>query len=320
MTISRASLVDLPVSPWRAPLQPGETLASVAVRYAAIFGEGRAFVSQLLDMPGEHLAAIAVQNDAARAFARVNAIPDETLEATMILPAPGEALGRVRYHGIILDRDHIETATMRIAPGRLAKDLAAGGEPWQRYHWSIRCLAADPETGEVLIDRCPACGSPFWWRDVREITRCPNLVCGLQLTSLPVQRLRGAGLRALRSLSDLFCPGQDAKVRSGMPDAVRAWPVADILDLIEWLARLGFRLQGHAEPPLGLRERLAGLAMLEDWPVPFERHLRRYWRVRGSNDRLARVLALGELETLLQSLRPPRARDFVGPVLRRIRR
>jgi hypothetical protein len=222
-----------------------------------------------------------------------------------------------------LYRGYFHVAAHAMAHGRrarLAKDLAAGGEPWQRYLWSIRCLAADPETGEVLTDRCPACGSPFWWRDVREITRCPNLVCGLQLTSLPVQRLRGASLRALRSLSDLFCRGQDAKVRAGMPDAVRAWPAADILDLIEWLARLGFRLQGHAEPPLGLRERLAGLAMLEDWPVPFERHLRRYWRVRGSKDRLARVLALGGLETCLQSLRSKKARDFVGPILRQVRR
>jgi hypothetical protein len=277
-------------------------------------------VSQLLDMPGEHLAAIAVQNDAARAFARVNAIPDEAVEATMLLPAPGESLGRVRYHGLVLDRDQIETAVMRIAPGRLAKDLAAGDEPWQRYLWSIRCLPLDPETGETLLDRCPACGSPFWWRDVREMTRCPNLSCGLQLTSLPVQRLRGAGLRAFRSLSDLFCPGQDANARAGLPEAVRAWPMADIVDLIEWLARLEFRLRGRAELPLGLRERLAGLAMLQQWPEPIERHLDRYWRGRITKDRLARVLALGELETMLQSLRSKRARDFAGPVLRQIRR
>jgi hypothetical protein len=319
MTPLRASWLDLPVSPWRAPLQPGETLPSVAVRFGAIFGNGRAFVSQLLDMPGDHLAAITVREEAARAFSRVNGIPDEALQTVLMRPAPGEPLGRVRYHGLILDRDQVETAAMRIAPRRLAQDLATGDEPWQRYLWSIRCLPADPETGEILHDRCPECGCPFWWRDIREITRCPSLSCGLRLASIPPRRLRGANLLTLQSLADLFRPERDAGVWKRLPEAVSEWPVADILDLIDWLARLERRLRGRSEAEHDLQKRSNGLALLEGWPTSIEHHLERYWQVRGSKGRLGRVLVAGELETMLQNLRSERAREFVSPVLRRVR-
>ncbi|AWM87091.1 hypothetical protein C4E04_10320 [Microvirga sp. 17 mud 1-3] len=292
----------------------------MAVRFGSIFGDGRAFVPQLLDMPGDHLAAIAVREEAARAFARVNGIPDGALQTVLMRPVPGEPLGRVHYHGLILDRDQVETAAMRIAPNRLAQDLAAGHEPWQRYLWSIRCLPADSETGEVLHDRCPECGCPFWWRDIHEITRCPNLSCGLRLASIPARRLRGANLLSLQSLANLFRPQRDAGVWKRLPEAVSEWPVADVLDLIDWLARLEGRVRGWSDAGLGLRERSKGLALLEEWPVSIEHHLERYWRVRGSKGRLGRVLVAGELETILQNLRSERAREFVGPVLRRVRR
>jgi hypothetical protein len=121
-------------------------------------------------------------------------------------------------------------------------------------------------------------------------------------------------------LADLFRPGRDIALWDRLPDAVRAWPVADILDLIEWLPQLEAHLRGAPKPIPSLQERWDGLTLLETWPVPIEFLLSRHWRSRGTKSRLGRVLVLGELETILQSLRSQRARDFVSPVVRQVRR
>lgn len=307
----------------RAPIQEDESLTSTVVRLAETFGYNAPgeLVVELLGLLDGDLASLPVWRDRAGLFGILNGMTEAELEAALILPAGEDLPSRIRLGSLVLDRDQVETAVMHVAPGQLARDLKQHGECWHRRTWAIRCLPADPATGEVLIDRCPACGAPFWWRDLVTVSQCSNEECRLLLDQVPPRFLPGQEREWFRPLGDLLGPDAAARdrVRNSLPADVRGWPEADILDTAEWVATLEDRLAGRPRMSLGLEDRSRGLARLQAWPGSVDGILDDHWTRRAAEGRFGRLRASAEAEAALCDLRSLKGRAFVSDALREVR-
>lgn len=307
----------------RAPVREDESLTSVAIRLAGTLGYNAPgeLVAEMLEIQDSNLASLPVWQDRANLFRILNGMTEAELEAGLVLPAHADLRSRVRFGSLTLDRDQIETARMRIAPGQLARDRQRHGEGWHRRTWSIRCLPADPATGELLIDHCPACGSPFWWRDLVTVSHCPNEDCLLPLDRLPPTYLPDPEREQLKPLSDLLGPDEAARerLRSSLPDEVQGWPEADILDTVEWLATLEDSLASRPTTALGCVDRARGLRRLQAWPGSVGTILDDHWADRAGEGRLGRLRAAAETEAALRDLRSLRGRAFVAETVREVR-
>jgi len=307
----------------RAPVREDESLTSVAIRLAGTLGYNAPgeLVAEMLEIQDGDLASLPVWRDRAGLFGILNGMTEAELAAGLVLPANEDLRSRVRLGFLILDRDQLETARMRIAPGQLARDLAQHGECWHRRTWSIRCLPADPATGEVLIDRCPSCATPLWWRDLVAVSQCPNEECRLPFERVTPMVLRDREREWIKPLGDLLGPDGTARerLRSSLPPEVRSWPEADILDAVDWLATLEDRLAGRPAVTLGLENRARGLSRLQGWPGSVDALLERHWAIDSGAGRLARLRAAAFAEAAVQDLRSLRSRSLIGDVVREVR-
>lgn len=299
----------------RAPVRKGESLTSVAIRLAGTLGYNAPgeLVAEMLGIQDGELASLPVWQNRAGLFGILNGMTEAELQAGLVLPAHEDLRSRVRIGSLILDRDQFETARMRIAPGQLARDLEQHGECWHRRTWSIRCLPADPATGEVLIDRCPSCGSPLWWRDLVAVSQCPSEECRLPLDRLPPTFLADREREWIKPLGDLLGPEETARgrLRSSLPAEAQGWPEADILDTADWLAALEDRLAGGPATTLGLEHRARGLSRLQGWPGSVDDLLDCHWAPRAGAGRLARLRAAAFAEAAVQDLRSLRGRALM---------
>jgi hypothetical protein len=113
----------------RAPLREDESLTSVAIRLAGTLGYNTPgeLVAEMLEIQDSNLASLPVWQDRANLFRVLNGMTEAELEAGLVLPAHQDLSSRVRFGSLTLDRDQIETARMRVAPGQLARDRQRHG-------------------------------------------------------------------------------------------------------------------------------------------------------------------------------------------------
>lgn len=72
----------------------------------------------------------------------------------------------IDFFGAEIRRSSLHSSTRRIAPTSLTS------RPYQRAVWSLRILTFDPASKELLIDKCPACGSLLNFTNTRSIEIC----------------------------------------------------------------------------------------------------------------------------------------------------
>jgi hypothetical protein len=173
----------------------------------------------------------------------------------------------------------------------------------------------------VLIDHCPACRSPFWWRDLVAVSHCPNEDCLLPLDRLAPTYLPDPEREQLEPLGDPLGPDEAARerLRGSLPGEFHGWPEADILDTVEWLATLENRLAGRPSTALGCVDRVGGLRRLQAWPGSVDGLLDDHWAGRVREGRLGRLRASAETEAALRDLHSIRGRAFVAETVREVR-
>lgn len=78
----------------------------------------------------------------------------------------GDLVGGMDFYGLTI-RDRLkEYRFRRVSP------LALSRSDHYRQVWDLRCFAFDPETLEVLIDRCPECSRPLDWNRAYGVGKC----------------------------------------------------------------------------------------------------------------------------------------------------
>jgi len=87
----------------------------------------------------------------------------------------------VSFFGQPIARSHFATAR-RVAPSALKL------RNHQRAVWAIKWIGFDPESMEMLIDRCPSCAVPLGWETTYGPSRCGCCRCDLRDYPQPTER------------------------------------------------------------------------------------------------------------------------------------
>ena len=204
----------------------------------------------------------------------------------------------VRWGEGVLRRGDLLLDRRRIAPAAL-RDAA-----YVRAAWQCRHLPYDADTGELLLERCPACSKTLRWSRAWGVGSCEW--CRADLASLERPKLHARRLPAYQrfaALTSVIAPVR-AQARVGLaPELARlAEPV-----LIDLVIGAGAAL-GPSPKAIGrsrLRQLAAaemggaigrGMALISGWPHAFRQHVAKRFRACDDKDGqrlLQAVRALG---------------------------
>lgn len=150
---------------------------------------------------------------------------------------------------------------------------------YHRAIWSIRALPFCPQTGEMLLDRCPACNEVQKWHHCNGIDRCD--FCAWALTDAQPTLVPPPLLGRLRLAAALIdpVPAHRAAAIAALPPEIQVLGPGPAFDLLTVLA-------GVVEPTIRMRGRIgfkpdstpsaicAAMAeawdLLAGWPGNFE--------------------------------------------------
>jgi hypothetical protein len=294
----------IPNTPWlkTVPQFDDEAIASVAVRLAPM---GRIDTDTLLrlhlDMPGQSVSTIATRPEAIAELGALGSFDLDRLSfgAWKIFKDRTRFLGREMPVGWFIPE------LRRVAPAKL---LADGDGARIRNDWLVVAMPCDLETGEVLLDRCPACLSLLGWKNLRNVWSCQ--ACEFDLRTAAPRWCLSEEMTAANELADFIVDPDDK-----LPSALVALPFLDVLKLASWLTY--FRAIPQ-ELSLGItaKNSALGFFQLKRWPMSFDEVVLDLLGVSGANDLAAgdaitRSKAAAGIIACIDRLPSTKARDFV---------
>jgi hypothetical protein len=208
---------------------------------------------QFADEPILAAAAAAMRTDPARLRA--------------IAFAPGNKRDTILLGDLAVPRTIIDLDRRRIAP------LTLADRPHHRAAWLNLLLPYCPESLEVIVDQCPACG-PLGWRHTKGIANCEG--CGQLVPRSPDAPLQAAMTDEYRAVADLLSRESaraDAALKR-MPYAVALFSrttIASIMiraGLIARRARSGWAIEALTEQPSSVvaAAMCSGYRIVTGWP------------------------------------------------------
>ena len=173
----------------------------------------------------------------------------------------------VSFFGAAVPHYDLDLRSRRIAPAALKRSHH------HRALWTHRLLLADPETCQLLIDRCPACRLRLGWNSMRSMARCDR--CDADLLDAEAPYVDPAQRDGFRFMTGLLHPVPETRTLalSALPDDIAGLDRGEVFEM-------GWRLAGLFAPVDAVRsrharrlhqgdvlERLAlGAALLRGWP------------------------------------------------------
>lgn len=248
----------IPNTPWVSTVQQfdDEAIASLAVRLAPM---GRIDTDTLLrlhlDMRGQSVSTIATKPNAIAELAALGSFDPERLS----MGAWENFKDRTEFLGREFPVGWFVPERRRVAPARLAAD---GENARIRNVWLVAAMPCDVETGEVLLDRCPACLNLLGWTNLRTVWTCQ--ACDFDLRFAAPRLCPPETFAAAKELASFIF---DRGVR--LPPPLDELPSLDLLKLCSWLAHVRML---PAELFLGItaKNAPAGFAQVKRWPHSFD--------------------------------------------------
>jgi hypothetical protein len=163
----------------------------------------------------------------------------------------------VSVYGRAMPPDWLVTDRRRLAPARLNGD---GDQPWIRMLWQIGSLPCDPETGEMLVDRCD-CGEPLWWARTEKVWQCVK--CEADVRHQAAKYMPSDIWDAARELAALIVHGQ----RPLLPKPFDTMPERSLFAAMNWFGYF-HDLEKWLKPAAA--NALTGFRALQQWPNSFD--------------------------------------------------
>jgi hypothetical protein len=248
----------IPNTPWLRTVQQfdDEAIASTVVRLAPA---GRIDVDTLLrlhfDMENRSPSTIASKPDLIRELAALGSFDLQRLAAG----AWRDFKDRTEFLGCELPSGWFDPARRRVAPARLAAD---GDDARIRNIWLLSAMRCDVDTGESLIDRCPACLNQLGWWKVRQVWACQS--CNFDLRQADPAHAPPETFSAAKSLASYIL---DRKGQ--LPPSLDGLSCLDVLKLSAWLAY--FRaIPERLFLNVSAQNAAEGFVQLKRWPASFD--------------------------------------------------
>ncbi|TAJ72126.1 MAG: hypothetical protein EPO51_08395 [Phenylobacterium sp.] len=197
----------------------GESLLSLIVRHVEL---------NLLSRPGEVLEEVDIRTatpgfmpftmrDSTADLARALGCREDEILSRIYRQPTDSRHEAVNFHGALLERRFLEAKVRRVSP------QALGVSPHHRAAWMVRALSFCPESGELLIEACQACGCTLGWTRCSAVWRCDR--CGFDLrrstTQVPSRKETAEAIAAAR-LVDVRSDIRAAELAC-LPAAFRSW-------------------------------------------------------------------------------------------------
>jgi hypothetical protein len=204
-----------------------------------------------------------LQFDAAmtRPLAALLGLSTEAVADRQYARVPGPT-ATVMFRGARVPRHLVMNGTRRVAPEALRRAL------YHRAVWDLTALDVCPDTGDKLLDTCPACGKRLRWGG-SEVHACQ--ACGFDLRRSPARIVPDEALAGARFVADLLEPARGAQgvARSMLAPEFRAASPGDLVNALLLLGPVVRTAEGVA-PPLnwnaGRASGSSGVGMLTWWP------------------------------------------------------
>jgi hypothetical protein len=149
----------------------------------------------------------------------------------------------------------------RLAPGRLAQ---AGTDACISILWQLRAFPCDPDSGEMLIERCE-CGEPFWWAEAETLWDCVK--CGRDARQLTSRSAPPDLVAEARELAQFFRNSE----RPVLPKPFHGLSDFSLFSAMNWLGYFS-NLELWLRP--GPANALTGYRCMKDWPSSFDESLK----------------------------------------------
>lgn len=172
----------------------------------------------------------------------------------------------------------IDTRLRRIGPHSLRES------PHHRFAWMNRLLPYCPETGEILVSKCPACHEPLRWYRTWGIDTCET--CRRTIPPSPLQPIEGEELDRYRLMASIMSFDQKRRTKAldELPERIRGFAPGilaltsiQLAGILAGRDGLGADLRGlrgqEAYSPAGIVSH-AG-ALLRNWPNDLRNELQR---------------------------------------------
>lgn len=262
--------MSVPVQPF-----PDEGLADVLFRAACENGYTRvSIIARSLGLPSgkrmthESLARAALDPRALADLLGTRAADDAL---RLVYPWRDKARTRLMFFGREVRAKGFFVSHRRLAPGVLQDRC------YQRAAWSILGLGFDPETREMLLDRCPECGKRLVYDTPVEIWTCSNCFSkgkfvDLRRSSHDIAQVEDkSALDFAVELIDPGVPVGSVHMRD-LPRELRVFGAGEIFQLIVGLAQKlepNGKSTGTMPTPSPANLAAASRAVL-DWPHGLE--------------------------------------------------
>lgn len=214
------------------------------------------------------LKALGVQNTNSGGFAE--ALKDDGRLARRMGLAP-EELGELLWRRLDAKcHKEFQWDPRRLAPRSLEEAL------YHRRAWSIARLPYCPFTWDILIDRCPRCGSGLAWSTAREVHLCSQ--CDFDLRLAKTGAVPFEAREPLKFLADLMNVdpqgeiGEDVEIPALLIGARRSDVFKLICSLGSFTARSRSKWKLSESPPSARADFLAeAVNFLRDYPYCFDK-------------------------------------------------
>jgi hypothetical protein len=190
---------------------------------------------------------------------------------------PGRPDSFIDFFGVPIRSAYREVDRRRVSPASLI------ASDHHRAIWDLRVFSFCPESKEVLIDHCPACGAGLGWRWTLGVAWCES--CGKDLRQYPQPRIACQDMPALDFVVDLVHPDPRRKERA-RAKVPAIFSALDNGELFEFCIALACAITTEPEAPRAIMRRLKTLTdfgrmtpdavaaagrIVIDWPRPFHK-------------------------------------------------
>jgi hypothetical protein len=145
--------------------------------------------------------------------------------------------GFINFHGVPLRKLYREPVLRRLSPASLRTSA------YHRASWILRPLRYCPESGELLIDRCPNpdCAKPLGWQITNGIPYCEHCldeeaVPKTDLRTVDLPKLAGEELETYSTIANLITKPPESHHR--IPATFASWKPWEIFDFVVLLAKV----------------------------------------------------------------------------------
>ncbi|MBY5406153.1 hypothetical protein [Rhizobium leguminosarum] len=143
----------------------------------------------------------------------------------------GRTPGLINFFGARMTYSNL-SGTRRLSPAYVSE------YGHQKAIWGLRCLSFDPQSREVLIDRCPRplCGRLLTFYRTAGVAFCTH--CGADLREYPQAKVEIEDERALDFFTSLIEPSPTPSILDSGDGVLRRFPSGDLFTLVVESAKL----------------------------------------------------------------------------------